>query len=437
MPAYRYLRDSSIVVSNSLTALIANTPFPLQLDRTAVCQWLCFGYIPSARTLVSEVSRLPGAAWSCADTGEYLRYWRFGASVANADLPDASLLDTLERHEHNSVARALTASTGKRTILLSSGWDSRALLFRLVEECSASSLAAVTFGQEGAQEVEHARQVASQVGVPITVRPYDFGSLPLATKAWAALSPDLSDNVLASLPDGPGQVADIVGDEFWIGTHSFELTLDQQVTLANSIARRPLVPTILLELGVVPRDSLQICQDAFDEVRALLYQGPDGETEERRFHRINHETRFRNWTVNRILFSTQKRCFTPFHDVDLCEFFHSLPLRLRSEKLAHRLVNSRRYSAFLDVPVISQGLTSSLIATISREKLIRDSLIASVREMDLPSVINMDFLDRLERVPASDELGYLPSLILARVFGVACTWSAVRDTKRGPKCLIE
>jgi hypothetical protein len=375
-------------------------------DPRGVLQGLCFGYVPSARTRFAGVERLPYGSWLCLDDGVVTPHWRFGAR-APSPIDEADALAAIAEAEDRAVERAL-APGGRVVLLLSGGWDSRALLARLARLRPRDGVVALTFGPADSDDVVRARALAAAAGVPHVHRPlrYQDGAGGLA--AWAARHAELSDNVFATLPDGPGLLDELPGDVLWLGTAACSTDLPlappppgpRAGWLVPAIAKRALHPELLVDLGLLPAaargEALAACDEVFAAHDRDAPGGPHGA-----FDRACHATIFQLWNLNRRLFETARPVATPLHDVDLVERYGELPIELRAQRRAHKLANERLVPGFADVPLHSRGVPTDYLAALGADPAQWRAVAEVVRaDPTLGRRFDLDAVLDLERVSA-------------------------------------
>lgn len=351
------------------------------LDPIAWAQWLCFGYIPSERTLFSGVRRLGPGSWFSLRTGERRRYWRW-ASAPNEDaLASEEPLSTIDALEQAAVASA--PADPRDVVLLSGGIDSRALLLRL--QSLGRPIGAVSLGPEGDLDILRARELCRDQGVRHDVIDVTHAGGLRAFCAWSRQVTDLSDNAFVTLPMGPSALGELADATLWLGTDSFSTVLPERDPVVSeglmglvrgAVASRTVTPDVFAHAGLASAEGLEVIQRGFGEVLAFVREAyAEVPTWDAAFDRISHETRFRVWNINRGLLERVARCVhTPFHDVDLVETYASLPVSRRAQRRVHLAANRARFPGFERVPLHQRTLADAHVRHLRENRAFQDEV---------------------------------------------------------------
>jgi asparagine synthase (glutamine-hydrolysing) len=166
---YRHA-DGALVFASELKALLKDARVPARLDIDSLDEYLAYGYVSGARTMVEGVHKLPPGHRLVQRLGDgrvdVAPYWTLPESPPPADADLEATLDRLETLMLESVRLRLTASDVPVGILLSGGLDS-SLVTAVAARVSDVPVRtfSVTFPGHGVyDESAHARLVAAHVG---------------------------------------------------------------------------------------------------------------------------------------------------------------------------------------------------------------------------------------------------------------------------------
>lgn len=165
-PLYVWRGESRVVVASDLAAIVAHPAFRRVVDGTSLGQYLCYGFVPSPRSIYVGVEKAAPARWTrfAADGGETsAAYWNLppegrgpvSSSVVAEEL-DGLLRDALSSHLVSDVPLGL---------LLSGGTDSTVLAM-LMRDQLPEGFSSFTIGYSGhhRSEAADAKTVAELVG---------------------------------------------------------------------------------------------------------------------------------------------------------------------------------------------------------------------------------------------------------------------------------
>lgn len=444
--------DGCVSVAGTSAAMVGQTlADDGGLDTMAFYQWLGFGYIPSHRTLARCVQRQRYATWTCLDNGEYRNYWNYCSRVQPIKAPETEIYSRLSELQDQAVERALSVAEKQNGVLLSGGWDSRAMICRLAQTLDTARLHSICFGPADSQDVELASAIAKRIGTTFTSRAYDFERVDSSMQHWARLLGDLSDNVFATLPGGAEQLARLPGECLWLGTDSFSTVLPPATPnrdtfstpgggqlgedairliglIFGAVSSKTILPNDVMALNFVAPNEHDALLSAYVEVEAAVmskHNEPYAET----FDRASHETRFRLWNINRRLFESEKPVLTPFHDVDLVEFYTSIPVEFRHQRRAHQKANLAGHSLFVDLPIHSRGLAINHLDVIRESNSTRDAMLESI-ENSSEVRKRIDISAIRERVRTAPEVDDGVLLLMLRTYLAATTRRVMSTGKR-------
>jgi asparagine synthase (glutamine-hydrolysing) len=170
-PLHYAIDGSRLVFASELKALLCDPALRRGVDPVALDQYLALEFVPSPRSMVLGVSKLPPAhtlTWSVAEgTHTLRRYWepslREGAdsvrSARSLDSQCEELLDVLRE----SVRKELISDV-PLGVFLSGGIDSSAVAAMMTQLGSDVRSFSVGFADQSFDESEFARQVAQHLG---------------------------------------------------------------------------------------------------------------------------------------------------------------------------------------------------------------------------------------------------------------------------------
>jgi hypothetical protein len=246
---------------------------------------------------------------------------------------------------------------------------------RLREMESKAKMYARTFGPRGSADVTLARRVAKRLTLAFESTEVRFGRVVDHIARWAQCHADLSDNVFATLPGGPQQTRENRTGVFWLATDSFSTVLPHKtpatrwlrrhmrlpsatpellkrmaLIMLGSLSRNAIYPQELMSRGVLTPSGESALLPAFLETLELA-AAHDDEPFGRTFDRVSHERLNRVWNINRTLLSASKPCITPFHDVDLVEWYALQPVAVRHKRALHKRINLARFQVLQTIPI--------------------------------------------------------------------------------------
>lgn len=181
-PLYFYQDGERFGFASEFAALLSDERIPRHLDLSALDDYLSFGYVPSPRTILRGVCKLPPAHWATFRDGQFQaeRYWQ--VSFGNKrHLTQTEAAEAFLQHLKEAV-RIRLRSDVPLGILLSGGIDSSAVT-ALAAEMSGEPLETFSIGFEEApfNELPYARLVAEKYSTShheFIVRPDALTILP-------------------------------------------------------------------------------------------------------------------------------------------------------------------------------------------------------------------------------------------------------------------
>jgi asparagine synthetase B (glutamine-hydrolysing) len=162
---YYGTQNGNTIISSSIWPFIQHG-FELDLDNNFLIQFLSFGYIPTKQTHFRNVKlNQYGTVLTVNNSGQYInQYWHLKFN----ETEPVTEIDYLVKKAPNIWSKAVETSlpnTGKATILLSGGLDSRAILAAALECKQSKDIITFTGGTPGTFDYEIGRLLAKQAGV--------------------------------------------------------------------------------------------------------------------------------------------------------------------------------------------------------------------------------------------------------------------------------
>ena len=271
-PFFYALAGRTLAFASTLAPFLALRDFPRRMDMEALRDYLAFQTVLAPRSFLADVRQLPPASSLSFEARTQRlavqRYWEIPApGVAPAQAEDrVAQVDAALRE---SVRRQLVSDVPLGAFL-SGGIDS-GLMVRYMAEAGAKPLRTfnVRFREEGFDETEHARAVASAFGAEHAVIEAPAMDGALLAQAVGQLDQPLADpaylatNVLSRLTRTSVTVAvsGDGGDELFAGYPRFREVEagfpDSSLRrLTRVLVRRGMLPGALLRRGLAGRDML-------------------------------------------------------------------------------------------------------------------------------------------------------------------------------------
>ncbi|MBS2031304.1 MAG: asparagine synthase (glutamine-hydrolyzing) [Deltaproteobacteria bacterium] len=160
------LEANRIVFGSELKALRAHGGVPLELDRTALVQYLAAEYVPAPRSIHARIHKLPAGCVAVLDAKGFSlrRYWELPA-------PDASLASLSVDEAAGELLRLLDQAVARRLVadvpvgvFLSGGVDSTAITALAVKHKRPLSTFSIGFSEASFDESAFAQLAADRLG---------------------------------------------------------------------------------------------------------------------------------------------------------------------------------------------------------------------------------------------------------------------------------
>jgi len=219
-PMHYAITGTRLVFASELKALLVEPALRGGVDPVALDQYLALEFVPSPRTMVLGVGKLPPAhtlTWAVADGGAVLRrYWEPSLAEGAGSTPARSLDSQCEELLgvlRESVRKELISDV-PLGVFLSGGIDSSAVAAMMTQLGSEVKSFSVGFADRSFDESGYARQVAAHLGT-------DHHEL--------VLEPDM---LLGLIPKLPALLDEPLGDASIIPTYLLSEFTRRQVKVA-------------------------------------------------------------------------------------------------------------------------------------------------------------------------------------------------------------
>ncbi|GAB6126512.1 asparagine synthase (glutamine-hydrolyzing) [Humidesulfovibrio idahonensis] len=204
-PLVYFEGPSGLVFASEIRALRAHPDCPTALDPEALDLYLSLGYVPSPKTILAGVRKLPPgccATYSCRSASprlEVRRHWEMDFRH-KIDISEAEALD-LAWDELRQSVRLRLESDVPLGLLLSGGVDSSLVAAVLAELCPGKVEAfCIGFDEKKYNELPHAQEVARHLGLTLhheIMPPTSLNMLPEVVERYG--EPFADDSALPAL----------------------------------------------------------------------------------------------------------------------------------------------------------------------------------------------------------------------------------------------
>lgn len=368
--------DTPRALASSPALLARSFDRPFTLDPTALAQWVICGYIASHRTIMQDIKRMRSATSLNLSDNESHRYWRWGEAnfTERSEIDQRNKLDALL---DQAILRSSNYAPGS-TVMLSGGYDSRSLAMRL-ERLAPKQQRYFTFGAPDDQDRIIATDFAGRNNLPLATCRRDYSRSLEQCRTFVRKFGDMSDNVLATFIGVPEALEPLAPSSIWLGLEAFSTVLPRHPPaimlsaddhdfergvwmLTNAVSRKCISFSHLLSVGLFKDEMVQELATSFQSLVEDCIPRQD-EDWSIKFDQLSLDRRFRIWNSNRVLFGMVAPTIVPFLDMELLDFYSSLPPSLRGERYLYLEAN-RASSAYADVPFVTGRLGGSHITEL-------------------------------------------------------------------------
>lgn len=368
VPTYYAHGDRQLYFAPEMKAVLHARGTPLQLDETALAEYVRYQQLLGEKTLFAGVSLLPPATMLSFDLRtsalERRTYWDgsrlepLAADVGQRDIEDETCR-LLRRAVQTRLERARRPG-----VMLSGGLDSRTLLAVAVRQ--GARPAAVTFGHPDSRDMRLASRVASAAGVRHHIHPLGDGGW---VTQWVDLHLDLAEGAhswmhahgISALPLARdvmdvnlSGVAGVFGELF---NKPGTIYAEDQEALVHNLHRfysqEHAWPGLSAEEEhalYTPAWSRRLAGRAFESLCTELqpYRRLHPQLQGLVFNLHNHSRRMNHYLV---IFSNafiENRC--PYFDYDLTDWLLRVPVPAKSGKQLHVAALSRAAPKLTRIP---------------------------------------------------------------------------------------
>lgn len=229
LPLYYALGPGTFAFAPEAKGILAHPEFSPSFDRKGVTQFLTTGYCLGSQTLFEGISVMLPATVLTIDTvslnNQTQRYWnlkyeRRREFTSDSDAQEALYQALVDAHELN-----ICDEPERVAIMLSGGWDSRAML-AFMEKAGRPFNSALTWGYRDDipfSDASIARELAARFKTTFEFTAYTTDTLVENAESWCYISELANDN-LGWYAEGTGVLTNsydktvdclFVGDEIW------------------------------------------------------------------------------------------------------------------------------------------------------------------------------------------------------------------------------
>ena len=404
--AYIADNDSFTFGPEAKAVLRAASREPL-LDTTGALEFLSIGYPIGQRTLFRDVARMPPAAIlrvslfdaSFTETTAWDLAFREDRALQNEPAAVDALYETLQV----AVTRATKALEGRYDLLLTGGYDSRALL-ALAAASGRLPQRAIAWGVDDtipASDPFIARRLASQYRVPFAFMHYDHETFALRAEPWTFISELGSDNLGnfaaghdALTSDASLAPAVMNGDQL-LGFGGIPATFEDAFEVGTGLPLAGLAPG--MRSLVRPERADDASERTAATLMAMALQRREGPHKDTQDYLAWHTTGVRWLGAPMYYREPMVSAVRPMVDRETIDLFARLPQLFRVDKRLLVRMLQRRLPVALDLPIASANSLVDWTAAFSSQTptgayFTRAASDASVLDTELGTFIDADAL---------------------------------------------
>ena len=165
-PLYYYHQGRHFGFASELTSLLQHPKAPKSVSQLSLQKYFAYGYIPSPRTIIEGISKLPGGFWFQFDirSGELRlhRYWDYLPEPSNREKDAQALADELLVHLSQAVRRRLVSDV-PLGVFLSGGIDSSSVAAIAKQKISELKTFTIGFQEASFDESQYAKRMAAEL----------------------------------------------------------------------------------------------------------------------------------------------------------------------------------------------------------------------------------------------------------------------------------
>ena len=183
-PLYYHLTRDALVFGSEIKAVLAAPEVRAEMRRTAIPEYLAFGYMTGPETLFQGIHKLmPGHTMVVGENGiaNIEEYWDLAEPVKTEGRPESFYADTYRSMLEGAVSSHLMSGV-PLGVFLSGGIDSSTVAAMMAQRHEHLATFSVGYAEEGQSELGYARTVAEHLGsehheVRVSEREF-FSALP-------------------------------------------------------------------------------------------------------------------------------------------------------------------------------------------------------------------------------------------------------------------
>ncbi|RJP76394.1 MAG: hypothetical protein C4524_10195 [Candidatus Zixiibacteriota bacterium] len=345
LPLYLLQHGEYLAFSTELRPLLFTPGYSPHVNPAGLAGFLSNGYILEGETLLEGVRVLGPGQWLTADRGRIERrtYWACEFAEPRDGREEKALSEEMGRLLLKAVERR-TSPDASYTILLSGGYDSRAILGLVRLLHPDIPITTVTWGEDNGRpdsDVARSRDIARLAGTSHRFYPLDPTALPEHFREYVLLSEGRTDAV-GNYPAGlevfhairaETQTGMILRGDHCFGLKKFE---HSDVELLHSLNIHSFLRLPFSYRYLRPGLRLQLARVGQEQIGRILRNCPYPGLHDRKDYLYYHQ-RLANYLQP--LSHLKLRAIglrSPFTDAELVYFMHRLPSPMRLRKALFR-----------------------------------------------------------------------------------------------------
>lgn len=366
LPLYYHRSPECAIISTDVKAILAVLPhLRTQLNRQSILEYISSHFILENRTLFDDVFLFPEGSISTfnikiPDTWTSMEWVTLPQHYEDHDIDEwiSRSAQLLER----SMNKRLQSGSG---VFLSGGMDSRVIL-AMIPKNVRSTMKALTFGVDGADDCRIAKRVAKRFGIELVHVILDTNIFMENFLEHMWLSDGVSNHMVApiasavKLLNAPRIFDGFAGDaQFGGGFHDHTMDLDsdrwpcprEQYMLDGVLSKRYVRP--LWEVALLLRnvDEPQIRKTLLEGIKGEASRLPEGMIPSLQYALFLFRVRpKRNTMGGQLSADSVSLVMKPFYDLDFAETIMRIPARDRRNHLFHNRFVSRVVPSALKDP---------------------------------------------------------------------------------------
>lgn len=163
-PLYYHYYNGKLIFGSELKSLVCSQDIRKEIDLSSLDDYLAYGYVPSPRSIIRNVRKLPAAHYLVLENGNLReqRYWQPEITSDDHELDESIALEKLEYLLRDSVSLRLRSDVPVAAFL-SGGIDSSLIVALAAQESSTKlTTFSVGFTEQDFNELGYAKLVADR-----------------------------------------------------------------------------------------------------------------------------------------------------------------------------------------------------------------------------------------------------------------------------------